>query len=1075
MTDAQARTLEQRVRRERETKHLLSTPGFDWSPHAARRRGWRAPVTGVRNPHQAHVAAPQGTPPDTVRVALLRLDFAADRREGASSGTGRFDLSGPDTLLPPIDRAPRNRSFYLSHLEALRRYYDAQSYGRVVIEGDVWPRALDGAYSVSDMADFGPWKFSQDIYPAAVHMFRTMLFAADSQSIERGDRIPWDQYDRIVLIHAGSDLQSDLRQDSELDIPSFTLGVEDTNLVIFPDSLNLPIDRGAVVPETINQDGFYGALNGVLAHECGHLLFGFADLYDILTGLPVVGHWSLMDSGNLVGSRIVLANGDEIFATGLLPPSLDPFHRFFTGDGLAFNEVDYGNTMSVLASERYPDMRRTFLSSDEYLVIENRYVNPIETIELDQDTLTRVVLGPKDPDRFAYDDLLLGGGLLVWHIDASVIPFETSLRPQVGFNTNPARLGISIKEADGLGDLGDPGSPLLLESPYDPYFRSNNPSLSDTTVPDLRPHIRTRPHQRLDFLDEPDSVMHFSAARTWQLPAWPVAVDVPPGGPQLLAVDADGDLALEVCWAGGDRGGADSTALFAVRVDGQGLFGPSHVIASLDRRPHPVMAALPIGAVETPGQPPRGPAYFAATTYPDGPDLSTPGGRVWLVDHTGQPLPGWPAVLPSIATTPPVIAGSYPSASVFVGCADGRVYQLGLDGVVRAASEPPLGGGIQGRLAVDLYDGVGGRVAAASGAGEVAVFGQTALGPLRPLGTGWPKQVGGPGFTPDFLWLDFDGNGRPAGAAPVCGGERTVIVRGVDRLWAFCASGAALPGWGRALGDTLVPSLAAGDPDGDGYVEVLTQSTTSALTFWNESGYPSPGWPKRATREGFRTESPPLVVDVDGRPPAEVVGLNASGVLAALDPLGRIPAGWPLATGVGATGSSLAADLDRDGMIEIVAPDRAVPDSLRFDANGRFGNLYAYSLPSPYADPTITSWTMVGGDPGRTSSLPADRTPIAAAATPGPLVPGSLKVYPNPAKRRPVSFAFQLSEPAEVEFNILDSSGHEVAAFRRAGRRADNLEIWDPGSAPAGLYLARVRFRGPTSEHSEVVSVGVIR
>ena len=38
--------------------------------------------------------------------------------------------------------------------------------------------------------------------------------AADSQSVVLGDRIPWDKYDRFVLIHAGSDLQTDVLQDS---------------------------------------------------------------------------------------------------------------------------------------------------------------------------------------------------------------------------------------------------------------------------------------------------------------------------------------------------------------------------------------------------------------------------------------------------------------------------------------------------------------------------------------------------------------------------------------------------------------------------------------------------------------------------------------------------------------------------------------------------------------------------------------------------------------------------------------------------------------------------------------------
>ena len=74
-----------------------------------------------------------------------------------------------------------------------------------------------------------------------------------------------------------------------------------------------------------------------------------------------------------------------------------------------------------------------------------------------------------------------------------------------------------------------------------------------------------------------------------------------------------------------------------------------------------------------------------------------------------------------------------------------------------------------------------------------------------------------------------------------------------------------------------------------------------------------------------------------------------------------------------------------------------------------------------------------------------------------------------------MAFAYQLTEPAEVQFSIVDASGHEVASFERAGRRTDNLEVWDPGHAPAGLYMARLRFRGAGTEHSEVVLVGVLR
>ena len=1083
-----ARHQQELLQRWRSFPDVVSRPGVDWNGPASRRRGWRPP-SGAAPGGLRGINGELVVPPDTVRVAILRVDFLKDR--GSSTGNGRFDLTGPDTLQPPIDRPPRNRNFYLKHLEALERYYDAQSYGKVVIEGDVWPRERDRAYSVSDMVDFGPWKFSQEIYRQAVDMFRTMMFAADSQSVVLGDRIPWDQYDRIVIIHAGSDLQSDVRQDSPEDIPSFTIGVVDTDVVIFPDSTTRPIDRASLIPETINQDGFFGTINGVLAHECGHLLFNFTDLYDINTGRPIVGYWSLMDSGNLVGSIVVLPDGSELFATGLLPPSVDPFHRTnYLAPGIVAPEVAYGDTMTMRASERNSDFRRVTLSSDEYLLLENRHLAPIDSIALDQDDSTRVVLGPKKPDRYEYDALLPGSGILVWHIDESVLPLEsffpvdTALRanPDFGWNTNAARLGVSIIEGDALQDLGDPGSPYILGAPFDPFFKSNNPSLSDTTVPNLTPHIKTRPHVRLDFLDDPDSVMHVSAFRTWQFKGFPVRASFPPGGPVLLAIDADGDRRLETCWAGGDTASVDSTALFAVRDSGGGLFGPDLVFARLDRRPLPVMSAIATGDVIDPLLAAPGPSWFAVTTEPDGADLSAAGGRVWLIDHQGQPRPGWPAVLPAIATTPPVIAGPYPNAAVYVGCADGRVYALNLDGSIRAQSAVLFTSAVSGRLAVDVRPagtppspliGIDANVAAGGADGKVAIvaFGRTAQGPAAAMFAPWPLTLGESGFTPDFLWIDFNGSqfsvaagatSPAAGSSIACGGGRSLVVHHADRLWAYCVNGEGLAGWGHGFGDTLVNALGAGDPDGDGFPEVLTQTVRSGVMFVNVSGYPSPGWPRRSTSETFRSGSPALAIDVDLDGMTEIVAMNASGVVAALRADGRTPEGWPFATGVGATGAPVAADLDRDGTLDLAAPDR-------------FGQIYVYSLPVSGGAPIRTSWTMLGGDPGRSSSLPPDRTTVPNAAYAGPLVRGSLKAYPNPARRRPVSFAYQLTEPADVEFRIVDVSGHEVTSFQRSGHAADNLEIWDPGAVPAGLYVVRVRFRGAGTERTEFVPVGLIR
>jgi len=1104
-----ARPEETRIRAERERRwrsmrDVLTVPGVDWSLQAQRRAGWRpaAPrARGARSAAARAAGAVAETPPETLRVAFIRIDFNADRGGDASTGNGRFDLSPLDTSAGavPIDPPPHNRAFFQAHLEALSRYYDATSYGRVVVIGDVWPRDSNGAYSLSDMADYGPWAFSQEIYRAAVHLFRDMMFAADTQSIARRDTIPWRDYDRFFLIHAGSDLQSDVRQDSKEDVPSFTIGVGDTDRVVFRDTTivdgvvipdSVVIDRATIVPELAAQDGYYGASNGVIAHEAGHNLLGLADLYNVDTGYPVVGYWSLMDSGNLLGSRVTLKDSTTvIYATGLLPPSVDPWQRAFATDILAFPEVDYGEGPDSLTdSERHPDVRRVTLSSDEYLLLENRHLASADTVLLDQDSVSRVILGPKSPDRYEYDALLPGSGILVWHIDESVIPYETSLRvnPGYGYNTNPQRLAVSVLEGDGLQDLRDAGSPYFLGAPFDPWFRSNNPTLSDSTFPNLIPHTGTRPHKRLDFLDDPGPVMHFSARSMWERAGWPVNADFPPGGPQLLAVDADGDRDLEACWAGGRDSidvpvdgepdsvvralNPDSAALFAVRPDGSALDG-AYAFAHLDRRPRPELAAIPIGEAGLAGLPAAGPAYFAVSTYAAGADTSSPGGRVWLLDHLGQVRPGWPPALPSVVTTPPVIAGEYPNATVFVGCADGAVYGILLDGTV-AGSQPvadPPGGPVTGRLAVAMSSGgAEAMVAAGTSEGWLAVL---PFGPLewrRPWRTRLSTEAG---FAADFLWIPLDGaavvaptaTSATTGTGGVCGaGVPALVVHHADRLWAFCPDGTPVAGWGHSFGDTIVAGLGAGDPDGDGLPEVLTQNVRSGLAFVNRTGYPSPGWPRRGTTEDLRTGSPPLALDVDGDARGEIVGMNASGIVAALRTDGRTPEGWPLASGSGATGSPVAADLDRDGSLDLVVPDR-------------LGRLFAYALPVTSGSPVATSWTMMGGDAGRTSALAELATPLAQLSVVGPLVRGSLMAFPNPARRQPVSFAFQLTEPADVEFRIFDTSGHEVASFSRPGRQAENREGWDPGALPAGLYLARLRFRGATSEAVGVLQVGVLR
>ena len=246
---------------------------------------------------------------------------------------------------------------------------------------------------------------------------------------------------------------------------------------------------------------------------------------------------------------------------------------------------------------------------------------------------------------------------------------------------------------------------------------------------------------------------------------------------------------------------------------------------------------------------------------------------------------------------------------------------------------------------------------------------------------------------------------------------------------------------------------------------MIAQTIHSRVLYLNRTGRPAPGWPKATTREDLRARCAPLALDTRGDGATDLVTLNGSGMLTSFNRTGSEPAGWPLATGAGAAGSPVATDfIPTDSAFEIVAPDH-------------LGHLFAYSMPSSAAGVLASPWPMLGGDPGRSSALTAERTPNPPSPSAGPLVRGSFKVYPNPARRSPVAFAYTLTEPSRVQFEIVDTSGHRVASFTVEGHQSANLESWDPGRLPGGLYLARVNFHGSVSnhEHSEVIPIGVLR
>ena len=191
----------------------------------------------------------------------------------------------------------------------------------------MYPLEPDSCYHLTDTAIYGPWVFSvssDSILARADRFVRNSIQLADSLDAS----IDWKRYQSFLLFHAGADFQGDIQQDTNYDIPSFNLGLGDSMEVVVGGPDSVKINLVMVVPETVSQDGFTAALNGVMAHEFGHQL-GFFDLYNVFSGSPVVGMFSLMDSGESMYGTVAdpYDSTQAVAVRGILPASVDPWHR----------------------------------------------------------------------------------------------------------------------------------------------------------------------------------------------------------------------------------------------------------------------------------------------------------------------------------------------------------------------------------------------------------------------------------------------------------------------------------------------------------------------------------------------------------------------------------------------------------------------------------------------------------------------------------------------------------------------------------------------------------------------------
>lgn len=176
---------------------------------------------------------------------------------------------------------------------------------------------------------------------------------------------------------------------------------------------------------------------GVCAHELGHLIFGFPDLYDTDNSSEGIGNFCLMAGGSWGGGGNTPVHPSAWCKANQGWVAVDNV----TANGAkSFQDVKDSNVVTRLWKDGG--------SGSEYFLVENR-------------------------QQTGFDTSLPGGGLLIWHIDESI-----------STNTNESHYKVALVQADNLKQLetgtnrGDAG---------DPYpGTANNTAFSDTTSPNSK-------------------------------------------------------------------------------------------------------------------------------------------------------------------------------------------------------------------------------------------------------------------------------------------------------------------------------------------------------------------------------------------------------------------------------------------------------------------------------------------------------------------------------------------------------------------------------------------------------------
>ncbi len=483
------------------------------------------PAYRIASPSQPSMAIS-----NPIRICALRISFLPDDDE-TTTGTGQFLTTVVDHPCDEfvVDPAPHNRAYFQDHIRSLANYYQTVSDGKVNIDtlnSTVFPLTDDSSFQVGHaMAYYHPFLVEDSVDLRLSELLVDAVQAADPV-------VDFSQFDLVVVFHAGVGQDFAITLDpTPYDIPSAYMNKNDLKALLSPgdpDFEGLPVENGTafvtcglILPESQNHllydnyEEVFGSgesvceyqfgLNGTFAFTFGFFL-GLPSLYNTETGYTGIGRFGLMDQGS--------AN-----LNGLVPSVPNAWERVFLGWETPAVVGKFADvSLEKAGSGAGTTVWKIPINSHEYFLIENRCAWFRPGVSLDSLQYQIYMAGGEKnwPSAFPlirdtlkavfstetgvmlsvphYDYGIPGSGLLIWHIDETIINANLSTNR---VNVDRDRRGVDLEEGDGAQDLGYDADILNEDVEdgwfFDPWFAGNDGFI------DLNPEYELDAEKRVGF------------------------------------------------------------------------------------------------------------------------------------------------------------------------------------------------------------------------------------------------------------------------------------------------------------------------------------------------------------------------------------------------------------------------------------------------------------------------------------------------------------------------------------------------------------------------------------------------